>query len=321
MQTKKYFAGVMTSLMILTSATAFAESDDRVIVSIDESGDVTVNNPGRIGDVVPNISGSKNSDGEAQVEISTPRTGQAERDNPDSPTVTAKVRVNTPQVSATQRDEIEVVEVDTPDDVVVEVDEDTGNAQSKNTKPKKLKEQKARFIKLAADDNYTYYLDKESVIWKRMPYSASEYMADIWVRMIENDPDTSDLSEEDRTEYLSTDSTLQDEIESAKEKGKALNPVDIEVLRHSQYVLEHYYLRPAKHQIQFLGEHEVVGRPQNTVNERQYAYKNWEELVPGSIESIIYVKTLKIIGTGKASDKGHMGFKDYLEEYLRISIR
>lgn len=317
MQTKKYFAGVMTSLMILTSATAFAEDENKTVVSIDESGDITVENPESIGGVIQNISGTKNSDDESKVRVTTPRAGgDSRRDNPDDPPVTA--RVNTPQVSETQDENNEVVEIEVPNDEVVEV-EVQENEPAKNTRQKKLKEQKARFVKLTADDNYTYYLDRESVMWKRMPYSSSEYMADVWVRMIEKDPETADAS--DAENYLSADSTLQDEIESARETGKALSPVDIEVLRHNQYVLEHYYLRPATKQIQFLGEHEVVGRPQNTVNERQYAYTNWEDLVPGSIESIIYAKVLKIVGKGKASEKGHMGFKDYLEEYLRISIR
>ena len=88
-----------------------------------------------------------------------------------------------------------------------------------------------------------------------------------------------------------------------------------------KYFLEHYYIRPKTRQIQFLCELEVVGRPQNTISERAYDYKNWENLIPGSIETAIYYGVLDVIGTGKANAKGHMTATDMLEEYLRISIR
>lgn len=183
---------------------------------------------------------------------------------------------------------------------------------------KKMKTQKPRFIKLAMDDNYIYYLDKQSVSWQRLPYSASEYMLDVWIRMIERNPDNSDLPD-DLADYVND--TNNGEIEVAREKGILFAPVDVEVLQHKKYFLEHYYLRPKTNQIQFLSELEVVGHPQNTVSERTYDYKNWENLIPGSIESIIYHMTIKTVGKSGASDKGHMTFADYLEEYGRISIR
>ncbi|MBQ7704907.1 MAG: hypothetical protein IJT73_05735 [Selenomonadaceae bacterium] len=183
---------------------------------------------------------------------------------------------------------------------------------------KKVKTQKARFIKLAVDDTYTYYLDKQSVAWRRVPYSAGEYMIDVWVRMIELEPDTSDLPE-DLADYINDKNS--GEIEIAKEKGIAFAPVDVDVLQHKKYFLEHYYLRPRNKQIQFLCELEVVGHPQNTVSERAYDYRNWEYLIPGSIESIIYNTTMKEVGKSGSSEHGHMSFADYLEEYARISIR
>lgn len=185
-------------------------------------------------------------------------------------------------------------------------------------KQKKMKKQKARFIKLAVDDTYTYYLDKQSVSWQRIPYSASEYMLDVWVRMIEIEPDTSDLPD-DLASYVNDKSS--GEVALAEEKGLLLAPVDIDVLQHKKYFLEHYYLRPKTKQIQFLCELEVVGHPQNTISERTYDYKNWENLIPGSIESIIYNMTMKEVGKSGSSDSGHMSFADYLEEYARISIR
>lgn len=187
-----------------------------------------------------------------------------------------------------------------------------------NEKRKSMKTQKPRFIKLMIDDDYTYYLDKQSVSWKRIPYSASEYMLDVWVRMIERTPNDSDLPE-DLSEYINED--FNGEIEVAKERGILFAPEDVEVLKHRKYFLEHYYLRPKTKQIQFLCELEVVGHPQNTVSEREYNYKNWENLIPGSIESTIYHMILKEVGKSGSSERGHMSFADYLEEYARISIR
>ena len=179
-----------------------------------------------------------------------------------------------------------------------------------------LKMLKPRFIKLAVDDTYTYYLDKSTVQWKRIPYLANEYMADVWIRMIERDPAPLD---EDMSAYGADNFRAQ--IALAREQGYQYPPEDIKVLRSQAYVLEHYYLRPKTHQIQFLCELEVFGRPQNAINERAYDYKNWENLVPGSVESLIYDTTIKIIGKSKASERGHMTFIDMLEEYGRISLR
>jgi len=171
--------------------------------------------------------------------------------------------------------------------------------------------QKARFVKLTSDETYNYYLDLESVTWKRVPYTSSEYMADVWIRMVERIP--SENSYNDDYESI--------ELVSAREQNISYDPGDVEVLNRKQYVLEHYYLRPARKQIQFLCELEVVGHPQNTEAGRAYDVKNWEDLIPGSIESIIYKKVLATIGTWKATDMGHETFVDFFEEYTRISIR
>lgn len=178
-----------------------------------------------------------------------------------------------------------------------------------------LKMLKPRFIKLAVDDTYIYYLDKTSVQWKKMPYMANEYMADVWVRMIEREPKQLD----DDMAYYGADN-FRAQIALAREKGYQYPPEDIKVLRQQSYVLEHYYLRPKTQQIQFLCELEVFGRPQNAINERAYDYKNWENLVPGSVESAIYDATIKIIGKSKASERGHMTFADMLDEYARIAL-
>lgn len=178
-----------------------------------------------------------------------------------------------------------------------------------------LRTLKQRFLKLAVDDTYTYYLDKKSVQWKKIPYLASEYMADVWVRMIERNPAALD---NDMAAYGAEN--FRAEVALAREQGYQYSPEDLKVLRSQAYVLEHYYLRPKTNQIQFLCELEVFGRPQNAINERAYDYKNWENLVPGSIESVIYDATLKIIGKSKANERSHMTFIDMLDEYARIAL-
>ena len=178
-----------------------------------------------------------------------------------------------------------------------------------------LKMLSPRFIKLAVDDTYTYYLDKNSVQWKKLPYSTSEYMADVWIRMIEREPKPLD---DDMATYGAENFRAQ--IALAREQGYQYPPEDIRVLSQQAYVLEHYYLRPKTKQVQFLCELEVFGRPQNTINERAYDYRNWENLVPGSVESTIYDAAIKILGKSKASERGHMTFIDMLDEYARIAL-
>ena len=203
------------------------------------------------------------------------------------------------------------------EDSYLEPETDKDSQQKNSKSKKKIKYQQARFVKLTSDDLYVYYLDKQSVKWQRVPYLANEYMADVWIRMIELKPDTSDLPD-DLAAYVND--TRSGEVETERENGVQLNPVDVEVLSHKKYFLEHYYLRPQRKQIQFLCELEVVGHPQNTISEREYEYKNWENLVPGSIESIIYAKVLKEIGTSKSTERGHMTFADMLDEYARIAL-
>ena len=182
---------------------------------------------------------------------------------------------------------------------------------------KKLKTQKARFVKLLSDDTYEYYLDRSAVRWVNMPYSTSEYMADVWIRMIEKTSGQSEDIPDDLYQYLNSESS---EIADAAEKGRVYNEVDEKVLRSRKYFLEHYYIRPKTKQVQFLCELEVIGRPQNAISERAYDYKNWEYLIPGSVESYIYSGVIAELGTGKANKRGHMTFVDMLDEYARIAL-
>ena len=175
---------------------------------------------------------------------------------------------------------------------------------------------KARFIKLLSDDNYDYYLDRHSVNWVKIPYFSNEYMADVWIRML----DRTQNEEEMPSDLYNYTHEVSDEVSEAAAKGKIYNEVDVKVLRTKKYFLEHYYLRPKTKQIQFLCELEVVGRPQNAVSERAYDYKNWENLIPGSVEFAIYYGVISDIGTSKASTRGHRTFIDMLDEYARIAL-
>ena len=191
------------------------------------------------------------------------------------------------------------------------------SAPPRQTQPQKnLKTLKPRFVKLAVDDTYVYYLDKSAVEWKKMPYSTTEYMADVWIRMVERKPKALD---DDMANYGADNFKAQ--IDLAREQGYQYSPEDIQVLRQQSYVLEHYYLRPKTRQVQFLCELEVFGRPQNTINERAYNASNWENLVPGSVESTIYEAAIKVLGKSKSTERGHMTFIDMLEEYGRFSLR
>ena len=186
-----------------------------------------------------------------------------------------------------------------------------------NNSDKKQVIQPARFVKLLSDDTYDYYLDRKAVRWVNIPYSTSEYMADVWIRMLEKNPTTDQNMPSDLYNYINE---VDDEISDAAAKGIIYDPVDIKVLRTKKYFLEHYYLRPKKQQVQFLCELEIVGRPQNAISERNYDYKNWENIIPGSIEFSIYHGVISNIGTSMASKRGHMTFVDMLDEYTRIAL-
>ena len=141
-----------------------------------------------------------------------------------------------------------------------------------------------RYFKLMADDSFIYYMDKKSAKWILCPNSRDEYIVDVWIRLepIEDGADT-----------------------------KYSYP--------AKYYLEHYYLRPDKEQIQFLCELEVTGRPDNNVNQRSYDENNWENLVPESIEDVIYQNVVKKM---KKRNAGFWNIPvgDIMEDWFRISI-
>lgn len=167
---------------------------------------------------------------------------------------------------------------------VKQKDEQKENEQ-KVAKKKKADPEEKRFVELLKDNGYTYYLDTKNARWIRMPHSGNEYIADVWVKLVQTD---------ENAEY-------------------SYPP---------KYFLSHYYIRPNTQQIQFLSELEVTGRPDNAIHERPYSMQNWENLVPGSVEDELYhgiVKNMKKNRLGGKSSNG-MSIRDMVEEYLRISL-
>ena len=156
------------------------------------------------------------------------------------------------------------------------------------------RERGARYKTLFMDNGFTYYLDAKNTRWIPRPYQSSEYMIDAWVRLVENTTG-----------------------EPVAEDGK---------IRPAKYFLEHYYISPQRRQIMFISELEVTGRPENAVKERAYDPKNWEQLVPGSIEDELYEAITAQMGSapgergGLLSGTSGMSLRDMVEEYARISF-
>ena len=150
------------------------------------------------------------------------------------------------------------------------------------------RDRKSRYKTLFVDNGFTYYLDMQNTRWVLRPYNSSEYMIDAWVRLVENTTG-----------------------EPVGEDGK---------IRPAKYFLEHYYISPQRHEIMFISELEVTGRPDNAVKERAYDPKNWEQLVPGSIEDALYEAITARMKGAPGSGTGGMSVRDMIEEYARISF-
>lgn len=152
----------------------------------------------------------------------------------------------------------------------------------------------SRYKTLFTDGGFIYDLDVRNTRWVLRPYSSEEYMIDAWVRLVENTPG-----------------------ETVAEDGKT---------RPAKYFLEHYYISPQRHQIMFLAELEVSGRPENAVQERAYDPSRWENLIPGSIEDDLYeVITARMKSApgqrgGLLSGTSGMSLRDVVEEFARISF-
>ena len=157
--------------------------------------------------------------------------------------------------------------------------------QTTEEKEQQEKKEKVRYVYLFEDNGFAYFLDSQTAQWKNIPYTESEEILDVWIKLVKVEADE-------------------------------------EYSYPQKYFLEHYYLRPKTKQIQFLSELEVTGRPDNTAKERPYSVRNWENLVPGSLEDEIYTKVLNEI---KKSDGNrlwpkHKSVRDVLEDVFRISL-
>ena len=167
-------------------------------------------------------------------------------------------------------------------------EKDAARAEKKAAKETAKREKKARYKTLFTDNGFTYYMDSKNTRWILRPYNSSEYMIDAWVRLVEN---------------------------------RAGVPVpEDENIRPAKYFLEHYYISPQRHEIMFISELEVTGRPENAVQERPYDPRNWEQLVPGSIEDEIYEAVTARMKSAPGAKTGGMSVRDMVEEYARISL-
>lgn len=143
-----------------------------------------------------------------------------------------------------------------------------------------------RYERLMSDESFVYYMDKKSAKWIPCPNTQDEYIIDVWIRL--------------------------QPIENGGNTQYSYPP---------KYFLEHYYLRPATQQVQFLAELEVTGRPDNNVEEKRYDAYNWESLIPESVEDGIYravVKKMKRKTGGLLN--GPASFSNIMEDVFRVSI-
>ena len=153
------------------------------------------------------------------------------------------------------------------------------NDQNAGSQEKK----KERYIYLFEENGFAYYLDSQNARWRDIPYSESEKILDVWIRLLKVAPDE-------------------------------------EYSYPQKYYLEHYYLRPDKQQIQFLSELEVAGRPDNAIKERAYSVHNWENIVSGSLEDEIYHKVMAVMKKKNQFWPAHTSVRDVLEDIFRISL-
>lgn len=169
----------------------------------------------------------------------------------------------------------------------------SGTSAAANSSGSEKKDE--RYVKLFADSYFNYYMDKKSAKWIACPDKSDEYIIDVWVKL--------------------------ERIEEANAKSLAERMNDSQYTYQEKYYLEHYYIRPSTQQIQFLCELEVSGRPDNDISQRKYNVKNWEYLVPESVEDNIYQAVVKKMGK-KPGSKGNLleSAGDFIEDVFRIAI-
>lgn len=175
-----------------------------------------------------------------------------------------------------------------------------------------------RFKLLMEDEDYRYYFDSLQSHWVRVPYTAEEYMADVWLRLVPIEPvEEEPISEEE--ERLPR--YMRERLEQERLAQEAQKPKPTPDTIPAHYFLTHYYLRPMRRQLQFISDLEVFGRADNDVEEPPYRPNAWENLIPHSLESDIYYKVLKIMRSSPQNPKmNEMKATDFLEKVFRISL-
>lgn len=154
-----------------------------------------------------------------------------------------------------------------------------------------------RYVLIAKDNRFFYYIDKQSARWIMEPNS-NQKILDVWLKL--------------RSVADSTNTTSLDSAAPIAE----------------EYLLDHYYIRPQSRQIQFLCELEVVGQPSNDIKQNVYSVKNWEDIIPGSVEENIYNAVVSIDDSFPQVDNSSTGTgvgldgqaRDFLDRVLNISL-
>ena len=59
--------------------------------------------------------------------------------------------------------------------------------QSEESKTKQKDKEEKRFVELLKDNGFTYYLDTKTARWIQMPHTGNEYIADVWVKLVQTD--------------------------------------------------------------------------------------------------------------------------------------
>lgn len=154
--------------------------------------------------------------------------------------------------------------------------------------------QDKRYVKLFTDNYFNYYMDKKSAKWVLCPNRSDEYIIDVWIKL--------------------------ERIEDTNAKTLAERMNDSQYVYQEKYYLEHYYVRPSTEQIQFLCELEVSGRPDNDIRQRKYDVKNWEYLVPDSVEDSIYQAVVKKMGRKHGANGSDFDLGNMMEDVFRISV-
>lgn len=151
-----------------------------------------------------------------------------------------------------------------------------------------------RYILIATDTKFAYYLDRESSRWIKEP-DTDQKIIDVWLRLV----DINDVKNHVLGSYM------QDAPQG-------------------EYLLDHYYIRPYDRQVQFLCELNVVGQPANDIMQNPYSAGNWEYAIPGSVEDHIYNSVMAIRHElPNAIDQAEpitQTAADFIERTLNISL-